>query len=228
MKFVSAIQDDVLQYSLQDYMYFCGSRILDLFIIYYTKWNNITRANYYTALAKFKNNVSSEDFGNLETCLKRKIQKEKATLCKTHDNKLDRDKNKIKIRYKRVDETKLPAHITQRVKKNVRRRSRRLKKRKRPRKKTRTAIKGEILKVEEIPESKLKETVINLSDKITDLSPHQLYLFFLGESFAPTPLLPDYSKFRLDLLQFAYRMRWGWYWHQNPPKLTHRVCHLKH
>ena len=74
------------------------------------------------------------------------------------------------------------------------------------------------MKVEEIPESKLKETVINLSDKITDLSPHQLYLFFLGESFAPTPLLPDYSKFRLDLLQFAYRMRWGWYWHQNPPK----------
>ena len=80
MKFVSAIQDDVLQYSLQDYMYFCGSRILDLLIIYYTKWNNITRANYYTALAKFKNNVSSEDFGNLETCLKRKIQKEKAHL----------------------------------------------------------------------------------------------------------------------------------------------------
>ena len=72
--------------------------------------------------------------------------------------------------------------------------------------------------IEEIPESKLKETVINLSDKITDLSPHQLYLFFLGESFAPTPLLPDYSKFRLDLLQFAYRMRWGWYWHQNAPK----------
>ena len=42
--------------------------------------------------------------------------------------------------------------------------------------------------------------------------------FYLGESFAPTPTLPDYSKFRLDVLQFAYRLRWAWYWHQNPPK----------
>ena len=58
---------------------------------------------------------------------------------------------------------------------------------------------GEVLKVEEIPEPKLKETVINLSDKIADLTPHQLYLFYLGESFAPTPLLPDYSQFRLDI-----------------------------
>ena len=103
---------------------------------------------------------------------KRKIQKEKAPLCETHDNKLDRDKNKIKICYKRVDGTKLPAHLTQHVKKNVRRRSRRLKKKVRPRKKTRTAVKGEILKVEEISESKLKKTVINLSDNTTDLSPY--------------------------------------------------------
>ena len=59
---------------------------------------------------------------------------------------------------------------------------------------------------------------MNLSSKISELSPHHLYLFYLGESFAPTPSLPDYSKLMLDVLQFAYRLRWAWYWHQNPPK----------
>ena len=44
-----------------------------------------------------------------------------------------------------------------------------------------------------------------------------MLLFYLGKSFAPTPPLPDYSKFRLDILQFAYRLRWAWYWFKNPP-----------
>ena len=58
--------------------------------------------------------------------------------------------------------------------------------------------------------------MINLSSKILKVTPHQLLLFYLGKSFAPTPPLPDYSKFRLDVLQFAYRMRWAWHWHQHP------------
>ena len=43
-------------------------------------------------------------------------------------------------------------------------------------------------------------------------------MFYLGESFSPTPLLPDYSQFRLDILQFCYRLRWAWYFYKNPPK----------
>ena len=75
MKFVSAIQDDALQFSLQDYMYFCGFRILNLFIIYYTKWNNSNRANYCTALAKLKDSVSKEELENFESSLKRKFRR---------------------------------------------------------------------------------------------------------------------------------------------------------
>ena len=111
--------------------------------------------------------------------------------------------------------------------KNKRRKKRRLKKRKKTRTKFRSIIKGEVLKVEEIPKPKLKETVINLLDKIANLTPHQLYLFYLGESLAPIPLLPDYFQFRLGILQFAYRLRWGWY---TGVKIlsepTHLILHL--
>ena len=56
---------------------------------------------------------------------------------------------------------------------------------------------------------------------MTEISQHQLYLFYLGKSFAPTPPLPDYSQFRLDILQFAHKLRWAWYWFCKTPK-THK------
>ena len=48
MKYVSPIHDIQLQSSLQEYMYFCGSRILDLLIVYYTTWvNNLGKKILY-------------------------------------------------------------------------------------------------------------------------------------------------------------------------------------
>ena len=120
--------------------------------------------------------------------------------------------------YKESQDTKPSLHVRKRLKKNIKRTNRRLRKRKEPRKKSRTSIKGKVLKLEDIPGSKLKNTVINLSDKVKELTPQQLYLFYLEESFAPTPSLPGYSQFRLDILQFCYRLRWAWYFYKNPPK----------
>ena len=88
------------------------------------------------------------------------------------------------------------------------------------RKRRRADIKGTVPQISNIPEEVLNNCVINLSTKLTEVSPHQLYLFYLGKKFAPTPPLPDYSKFRLDILQFAYKLRWAWYWFCNPPKVV--------
>ena len=219
MKYVSAIHDIPLQNSIQELMNFCGSRILDLLIIYYTTWNNNTRASYYSNLAKIKDFLPPDQFQIFESNLASRVRKERTSISKTHTNKLARDSNKIKVPYKDVTDNKLPSHLSKNIKVNVKRKNRRMKKKKRHhRNKPRTIIKGDKHKLEDIPIEKLEATVINLSKKIPNLTRHQLYLFYLGESFAPTPPLPDYSKFRLDILQFAYRLRWAWHWHQNPPK----------
>ena len=84
------------------------------------------------------------------------------------------------------------------------------------RNRSRANIKGVIPTLENIPEEKLASCVINLSTRIPTLTSHQLLLFYLGQSFAPTPPLPDYSQFRLDILKFAYRLRWAWFWYKNP------------
>ena len=180
MKFVSAIQDETFQLAIQDFMHFCGSRILGLLIIYYTKWKNISRSTYYTSVAKLKNLMTTEQFQLFETHLSKKLQKEKATVSKTHETKLIRDRTKVKIKYKEISDTKLPSHICKCVKKNVNRKNRRLSKKTRlssTRKKARSKIKGLIPKLDNIPENKLKNTSVDLSSKISELSPHHLYLF---------------------------------------------------
>ena len=108
-------------------MNFCGSRILDLFIIYYTKWNNSTRANFCTALANIKISISMEHFEKFESQLNRKIQKERSNVQKTHENKLSRDKDKIKVRYKDITNTNFPENL--RTKNYLNRNRRRFEKR---------------------------------------------------------------------------------------------------
>ena len=218
---VSNSHDEALQNSLQELMYFSGSRILDLLIVYYTKWNNTNRANYYTSLAKLENKSSKEEFQEFKSKLDHKIKRERTNAKKTHESKLERDSHRIKCPYKTIIETALPAHISRRVRLKVKQKNRRLRRRKpASRNKCRTVIKGQVPALNTIPSEKLNNCVINLSTNIADIPSQQLLLFYLGKSFAPTPPLPDYSKFRLDLLQFAYRLRWAWYWFQNP-KPTH-------
>ena len=75
--FIISAQDDTIQLSIQDFMQFCGSRMLDLLIIYYSKWNNNSRSTYYTAVAKLKNLMTTEQFKNVETYLSNKIRRGK-------------------------------------------------------------------------------------------------------------------------------------------------------
>ena len=78
MKFTSAVHDHDLQNSLQDLMHFSGSRILDLMIIYYTKWSNNIRASYYSNLAKLEHSESIENFLRFKNNLNYKMAKEKS------------------------------------------------------------------------------------------------------------------------------------------------------
>ena len=219
MNFTSAVHDDELQSSLQNLMHFSGSRILDLMIIYYTKWSNNIRASYYSNLAKLESSESKENFMRFKNNLNYKMAKEKAVAEKTQESKLKRDIQEIKCPYKEIAETQLPTQLRKKIthklkKKKAARRKRKMTKH--TRNKNRTDVKGVIPSLNTIQEDKLKSCVINLSRKEPNITSHQLYLFFLGKSFAPTPPLPDYSKFKLDILQFAYRLRWTWYWFNNP------------
>ena len=107
-------------------MHFYVSSILDLLIIYYTKWSNNSRSTYYTAVTKLKNLITTEQFQLFEANLIKKLQKEKATFAKTNESKLIRDRTKIKVKYKEMADTKLPSHICKRAKKKVDRKNRRL------------------------------------------------------------------------------------------------------
>ena len=88
------------------------------------------------------------------------------------------------------------------------------------RNKNRTRIKGTVPDVKNIDKEVLQNCVINLTGKQEQISEHQLLLFYLGKSFAPTPKLPTYEAFREDVLQFAYKLRWAWFFYTNPSNNT--------
>ena len=52
----------------------------------------------------------------------------------------------------------------------------------------------------------MSRTVINLTS--LELTPHQLYIFYLSHSFAPTPPLPNMSNFEKDLEKWISRLRY--------------------
>ena len=51
-----------------------------------------------------------------------------------------------------------------------------------------------------------KSVIINLSDRFITIYRDHLYLFHLGESFAPTPRLPDQMKFKDDVTKWINSM----------------------
>ena len=81
---------------------------------------------------------------------------------------------------------------------------------------SRSYIEGKIPSITEINQESLKSCVINLASDNIELSPHQLLLFYLGKSFAPTPPLPDFSSLKQSLINFAYSLRWRWHFHKFP------------
>ena len=52
----------------------------------------------------------------------------------------------------------------------------------------------------------MKDTVINLTD--IQLTKPQLYIFYLSQSFSPTPKMPNLSIFERDLQNWINRLRW--------------------
>ena len=218
IKFTTSIHDSMLQGLCQNIMYFAGSRILDLLIIYYSKWHNNLNATYYTEVAKLQKSLNKTSFDNVMASINKRMQKEVISCNKTHQSKLIRDRDILKYPYLTCESN---TYARPTCSKTIKQSSRRLTKHKQKcRNKKRAIIKGDIPSLDNIPHDKLKNSVINLSTKIENISSHQLLLFFLGKSFAPTPSLPDYSQFRMDILQFAYRLRWAWYWHKNPKPVT--------
>ena len=212
MKYVSPIHDDCLQKSLQNLMHFTGSRILDLLIIYYTTWSSNLRKSHYSNLATVEKQLSSDEFRTFKNRINQTLAKEKDKVQKSHDSKLKRDSDLIKCCYVDIKEQTKVAKIKRNVKN--RRKAKRIKTSGSGRKRH-CAIRGTLPSIDNIPTETLNKCVINLSKTVKDLTPHQLYLFYLGKSFAPTPPLPDYSRFRQDVLQFAYKLRWTWFWFNN-------------
>ena len=198
MKYVSPIHDN----NLQNLMNFAGSRMLDLLIIYYAKWTSNLRKSYYSHLAKLEEQLLMEEFNSFRSELNIKLAKEKETATKTSKSKLKRDDDIIQCKYLDANSVNDQENTTGIKTESVTTKNRRRRKKHihTGRKKRRTDMKGTVPQINSIPEEKLKSCVINLSSKITEISEHQLYLFYLGKAFAPTPPLPDYSKFRLDIL----------------------------
>ncbi len=206
MKYVSPIHDANLQMSLQNLMNFAGSRIHDLLIIYYTTWSNKLSTAYYSNLANLEGILTPEEFTSYKNKLNTDLAKEKAKAMKISESKLKRDADLINCKYIDVTTCSIPHQLKRRAFKPKNRRKEK-KTRVPHNRKRRVEMKGVLPAVNNVPEEKLRSCVINLSTKIEDISLHQLYLFYLGKTFAPTPPLPDYSEFRLDILQFAYKLR---------------------
>ena len=90
MKYVSPIHDSNLQDSLQNLMYFAGSRMLDLLVIYYTTWTNNLRRSYYSSLASLENQLTIREYDSYKSELNYKLAKEKDKAMKTSESKLKR------------------------------------------------------------------------------------------------------------------------------------------
>lgn len=75
--------------------------------------------------------------------------------------------------------------------------------------------------------AKLENTVINLTD--LQLTPEQLYIFYLSHSFAPTPPLPNLSRFQEDLDAWTNTLRWKYFFGQQrgTDERSHDVIQLE-
>ena len=67
-----------------------------------------------------------------------------------------------------------------------------------------------------IPLETLEKTVVNLSN--VSLTKEQLFVFYLGKSYAPTPPLPNIMRFKDDIEKWTRSMRIA-YW-------DHKNCHI--
>ena len=181
--------------------------------VYYTRWQNTIKSSYYYELNKLKNIVNAETLDKILTEVDKQKKREMHENEKRHTSKLKRDREVYTYPYLN---TQYHEGLKSNSSNHVKPKNRRFKKKNSCRNRPRSQLKGDIPTLDNIPVEKLQASAINLSSQLADLTPHQLLLFYYGKKFAPTPPLPDYSKFRLDILQFAYKLRWAWHWFKHP------------
>ena len=207
--FRCSINDDNLQNLFDNMMQFSASRILETLISYYQNWKNNLWSEHYQALAKHKRTMNEKDYIDLHNIVNSIIRKEKNLAEKTHTSKLARDKE-LGETYspfqndnhtgKKSSGIVLKAR-TKRKKKNVKRKCTRSRSSKYKRKDVKCLLPSR----ETIPMETLEKSVINLSDKV--LTREQLYVFYMGEGFAPTPGLPNIMKFNDDMIKWVNSLR---------------------
>ena len=67
----------------------------------------------------------------------------------------------------------------------------------------------------------MNKTVINLTN--LSLSKEQLYIFYLSQSFAPTPNLPNQVVFENDMNNWANKLRWKYYYEMKVVNTNEKV-----
>lgn len=207
--FKCSINDENLQTLFNNMSYFSASRILDTLIIYYRNWKNNLWSKHYQLLQNHTSTMDTMDKDNLRNVVNSIIRKEKASSIKTRESKLKRDKEfglfYISVVTKSTTDNQVDC---------LKKRSKCRKKKNRPKRKRsrlisckfkRKSIKCTLTPKEDIPMEVLQKSVINLTDK--ELTRDQLYVFNLGESFAPTPKLPNIMQFNDDIRKWTNSLR---------------------
>ena len=174
------------------------SRMLDLVITNQLIRSKNLRKNFYSFKNCIKSAVPPSDHKYLEEHLSNIMHKEKLELLKRHSNKLKRDSNYSLY----VAQTS--NNISEPTAKRKRKRKKKTNRKSSGRHK-REIIKGTLPSVEDLSMDNMSRTVVNLTDKT--LSKEQLYVFFLSHKFAPTPPLPDLSRFENDLCTWFSKLR---------------------
>jgi len=198
INFKCAVKDPFFIESCRALSQIQKSRMLDLVIDNQVIRSKSLRKSFYSFKNCIKASLPISDHENLESHLSTIMHNERLELLKRHHSKLQRDVDyAVYIAPSYVDNALPVKKRRKRKRKKVNRTS--------SHRHQRTLIKGTLPKVEDLSMDNMSRTVVNLTDK--ELTKEQLYVFFLSHKFAPTPPLPDLSRFENDLNTWFSKMR---------------------
>ena len=210
MKFTPSIHDEELKQNCKKIMHNTASRLLDHMVTYYEIRARTLNASYYSEKDKMiRATTENDERERIEKVLTEVLRREKEEMKKKHEKKMTKCKQEYKI-YIPQEQPTPTTHNSENSQNNgnhaTSRRKRRQKKKKRKPKRVlrREEIKGNVPSIDEITEERMKDTVINLTD--LQLKKPQLYIFYLSQSFAPTPKLPNLAVFEKDLQNWINRL----------------------
>ena len=216
--FTPSIHDEELRKNCEQIMHYTASRILDYMITYYETRARTLNASYYTEKSRLiQASTSIDEKERIEKELTDVLRKVKEETKKIHEKKMTKCKQDHKIyipeENRTADTNPTPANDNNNNTNNRRKRRQKKKKRKPKRILQREETKGNVPTIDDITEEKMKDTVINLTN--FQLTKPQLYIFYLSQSFAPTPKLPNLSIFERDLQNWINRLRWRQHYGKN-------------